>query len=65
MNVEEMRYHQEVLVLAYLYMHNKEIDNVEISVFKNNSTRQLFRLIKANYNFNSKEFVDSLQIVEP
>lgn len=64
MSAEEMRYHQEVLILAYIYLHNNEIENVELSVFKNNSTRQLFQLMRANYNFNNKEYIDSLQIVD-
>lgn len=60
----EMRYHQEVLVLAYIYLHNNEIENVQLSAFKNNSTQQLFKLMRANYNFNNKEFINSVQIID-
>ena len=64
MSTEEMRYHQEVLILAYIYLHNNEIENVQLPAFKNNSTQQLFKLMRANYNFNNKECINSVQIID-
>lgn len=63
MTVQEALYHQEVLILAYMYIHPDELQRLNKNDFSNVSTMQLFELMCANYKYNQNKCLQSHQII--
>lgn len=63
MTVQESLYHQEVLILAYMYLHPDELQRLNKNDFSNVSTMQLFELMCANYKYNQNKCIQSYQII--
>lgn len=64
MTVQEALYHQEILILAYMYLHPDELNKLDNSDFSNVSTAQMHALMGANYRYNNNQCVQSHQVIE-
>lgn len=63
MTVQEALYHQEVLILAYMYLHPDELQRLNRNDFSNISTMQMFELMCANYRYNNNQCIQAHQII--
>lgn len=64
MTAREALYHQEVLILAYTYLHPEELKELENNDFSFVATKQMFMIMAANYNRNNQEFVNGHEIID-
>lgn len=64
MTVNEALYHQEVLILAYMFIHPDELDKLDNSDFSNVSTAQMHALMRANYSYNNNQCIQAHQIID-
>lgn len=64
MTVKEALYHQEVLILAYMYLHPDELNKLDNDDFSNVSTAQMHALMCANYRYNSNQCIQAHQIID-
>lgn len=64
MTAQEALYHQEVLILAYMYLHPDELNGLDSNEFGNVSTMQMHALMCANYRYNNNQCIQAHQIIE-
>lgn len=64
MTTQEALYHQEVLMLAYMYIHPHELQAINKNYFSNISTIQMYELLSANYKYNQNECVQAYQVID-